>query len=90
MGSERSHVPRELHETWLRSDPIERFRTWLGEHLDEFTEERDEEIKVDVKRTLNEAMKRAEASPLPEPDEAPRRRLGGARGARHAAPQVAA
>ena len=64
------YVPREMHETWLRSDPIERFHGWLREHLDDFTEERDEEIKVDVKRTLNEAMKRAEASPLPEPAEA--------------------
>ena len=31
------YVPRELHETWLQSDPIERFRGWLGEHDDEFT-----------------------------------------------------
>src|SRR3954471_7737248 len=64
------YVPRDMHETWLRADPIERFHGWLREHLDDFTEERDEEIKVDVKRTLNEAMKRAEQSALPEPDEA--------------------
>jgi pyruvate dehydrogenase E1 component alpha subunit len=60
------YVPRELHETWLQSDPIERFRAWLGEHDDEFTPERDEEIKVGVKRELNDAIKRAEASPLPD------------------------
>jgi TPP-dependent pyruvate/acetoin dehydrogenase alpha subunit len=59
-----------MHENWLRSDPIERFHGWLREHLDDFSDERDEEIKVDVKRTLNDAMKRAEASPLPEPDDA--------------------
>jgi TPP-dependent pyruvate/acetoin dehydrogenase alpha subunit len=64
------YVPREMHETWLRSDPIERFHSWLREHLDDFSEERDEESQVDGKRTLNEAMKRAEASPLPEPAEA--------------------
>src|SRR5689334_19558237 len=63
------YVPRDMHETWLQSDPIERFHGWLREHLDDFSEERDEEIKVDVKRTLNDAMKRAEASPLPDSDE---------------------
>src|SRR4051812_6637138 len=61
------YVPRDMHETWLQSDPIERFRAWLGEHDDEFTAERDEEIKVEVKRELNEAIKRADGSPFPEP-----------------------
>jgi TPP-dependent pyruvate/acetoin dehydrogenase alpha subunit len=64
------YVPRDMHETWLQSDPIERFRTWLTEHDDEFTAERDEEIKVEIKRELNEALKRAEASPLPDPSSA--------------------
>src|ERR671929_1599707 len=35
------YVPKEMHENWLRSDPIERFHGWLREHLDDFTEERD-------------------------------------------------
>src|SRR3954468_5618917 len=34
------YVPREMHEAWLASDPIERFRAWLREHDAEFTEER--------------------------------------------------
>src|SRR6201989_94893 len=29
------YVPKDLHETWLQSDPIEGFRAWLGEHDDE-------------------------------------------------------
>src|SRR5213082_89955 len=28
------YVPRELHETWLANDPIERYRTWLRENAD--------------------------------------------------------
>jgi TPP-dependent pyruvate/acetoin dehydrogenase alpha subunit len=60
------YVPRDMLETYGRKDPIERYRRWLREHglLDDGA---DEEIGVDVKRILNEAMKRAEESPLPDP-----------------------
>jgi pyruvate dehydrogenase E1 component alpha subunit/2-oxoisovalerate dehydrogenase E1 component alpha subunit len=62
------YVPRELLEAYAKKDPIERYRRWLKEQalLDEV---RDDEINVDVKRLLNEAMKRADESPLPEPSE---------------------
>ena len=33
------YVPRGMHEAWLPSDPLERFRAWLREHLDGFGEE---------------------------------------------------
>jgi TPP-dependent pyruvate/acetoin dehydrogenase alpha subunit len=61
------YVPRELLEAYAKKDPIERYRRWLKEQgvLDEV---RDDEINVEVKRLLNDAMKRAEESPLPEPD----------------------
>jgi TPP-dependent pyruvate/acetoin dehydrogenase alpha subunit len=60
------YVPRELLESWGRKDPIERYRRFLRENglLDEATEDR---IGVEVKRLLNDAIKRAEESPLPEP-----------------------
>ena len=63
------YVPRELLEAYAKKDPIERYRRWLKEHalLDEATED---EISVSVKRQLNEAMRRAEESPLPDPAEA--------------------
>jgi TPP-dependent pyruvate/acetoin dehydrogenase alpha subunit len=63
------YVPRELLEQYAAKDPIERFRRWLKEHafLDESVED---EINVEVKRLLNDAMKRAEESPLPDPAEA--------------------
>jgi TPP-dependent pyruvate/acetoin dehydrogenase alpha subunit len=62
------YVPRELLEAYAKKDPIERYRRWLKEQgvLDEV---RDDEINVDVKRLLNDAIKRADDSPMPEPDE---------------------
>jgi pyruvate dehydrogenase E1 component alpha subunit len=60
------YVPKELFESWAESDPIERYRRWLHEHAD-FSDEEEDEIKVSVKKHLNEALERAEASPLPDP-----------------------
>ena len=62
------YVPRELLEAYGRKDPIERYRRWLKEQafLDD---ESDEAVTVEVKKLLNDAMKRAEESPLPDPSE---------------------
>jgi pyruvate dehydrogenase E1 component alpha subunit len=60
------YVPKELFERWAESDPIERYRRWLHEHAD-FSDEEEDEIKVSVKKHLNEALEKAEASPLPDP-----------------------
>ena len=60
------YVPKEMFEEWARADPLERFRTWLREHAD-LTEDEESEIAEDVKRLLNEALRRAEESPLPDP-----------------------
>ena len=81
------YVPKPMLEEWAKADPIERFRTWLRENVD-FSDEEEDEIKAGVKRLLNEALQRAEESPLPDPSELTRRRLRDARGPRHAAPQV--
>jgi pyruvate dehydrogenase E1 component alpha subunit len=53
-------------ERWAESDPLERFRTWLRENAD-LTDDEEDEIAGGVKKTLNDALKRAEESPLPEP-----------------------
>src|ERR687890_442128 len=58
------YVPKELFEEWAKRDPIERFRTWLRENAD-LSDEEDEQIAAGVKRTLNQAIERAEQSPLP-------------------------
>ena len=60
------YVPKELFERWAENDPIERYRRWLHEHTDFSTEEEDE-IKLHVKKALNDALEKAEASPLPDP-----------------------
>jgi TPP-dependent pyruvate/acetoin dehydrogenase alpha subunit len=62
------YVPKELFEEWAKRDPIERFRGWLRENAD-LSDEEEDEIAADVKRLLNEALRRAEESPLPEPSE---------------------
>jgi pyruvate dehydrogenase E1 component alpha subunit len=60
------YVPKELFERWSEHDPIERFRAWLYEHAG-LTEVEEDEIVSGVKRLLNEALERAEESPLPDP-----------------------
>jgi pyruvate dehydrogenase E1 component alpha subunit len=61
------YVPKELFEQWAARDPLERFRTWLREHA-ELTDDEEHDIGGDVKKLLNEAIRRAEESPLPEPE----------------------
>src|SRR6266699_2494385 len=60
------YVPKELFEEWAKNDPIERFRTWLYEQA-ELTEAEEDEIAAGVKKLLNDALSRAEESPLPDP-----------------------
>jgi TPP-dependent pyruvate/acetoin dehydrogenase alpha subunit len=60
------YVPKELFEEWAKRDPIERFRYWLRENA-EMTDEEEDEVAASVKRILNQAIERAEQSPLPEP-----------------------
>jgi len=62
------YVPKPLLEEWAKSDPIERFRTWLRENAD-LDDDQEDEIAADVKKLLNDALRRAEESPLPEPGE---------------------
>jgi TPP-dependent pyruvate/acetoin dehydrogenase alpha subunit len=66
VHDDASYVPKELFEGWAKRDPIERYRRWLLEHID-FTDEEEDEIVNHVKRHLNEALERAEASPAPDP-----------------------
>jgi len=59
------YVPKEMFEQWAAYDPIERYRTWLHDHAD-MTDDEEGEITAMVKRLLNDALDRAEESPLPE------------------------
>ena len=60
------YVPKEMFEEWAKRDPLERYRTWLRENA-EFTDEEEDEIRAEVKKLLNDAVKRADESPLPDP-----------------------
>jgi TPP-dependent pyruvate/acetoin dehydrogenase alpha subunit len=60
------YVPKEMFEEWAKRDPLERFRSWLRENAD-FSDDEEEEIRAEVKKALNDAIKRAEESPLPDP-----------------------
>src|SRR5256884_1118062 len=60
------YVPKVMFERWAASDPIERYRTWLREHAD-MTDEEEDHISTGVKKLLNDALERAEASPQPDP-----------------------
>src|SRR5438128_1909064 len=62
------YVPKQMFEEWAEADPIERFRSWLRENAN-MTDEEEAEIASEVKRTLTDALKRAEESPLPEPSQ---------------------
>jgi len=66
VHDDASYVPKELFEQWAERDPIDRYRRWLRQHVD-FTRAEEEEIALHVKRHLNEALERAEASPEPDP-----------------------
>ena len=60
------YVPKEMFERWAAYDPIERYRTWLYDHA-EMTEDEESEFTSTVKRLLNDALDRADASPPPDP-----------------------
>src|SRR3989475_6227790 len=60
------YVPKELFEEWAKADPLERYRTWLRENA-AMTDEEEDEITTHVKKLLNEAIQRADESPMPDP-----------------------
>src|SRR5215210_1976374 len=60
------YVPKELFEEWAANDPIERFRSWLRENA-EMSDEEEDELSAGVKKVLNDAIARADESPLPDP-----------------------
>ncbi len=67
IHDDASYVPRELLEEYERRDPIARFRGWLETHA-ELTEEEDHALESEIKALLSEAVRKAEASPEPDPD----------------------
>ncbi len=62
------YVPKVMFEKWAESDPIERYRSWLRENA-AMTDEEEDTIGEQVKALLNEALRRAEESPQPDPSD---------------------
>jgi TPP-dependent pyruvate/acetoin dehydrogenase alpha subunit len=62
------YVPREMFEEWAKRDPIERLRSWLRDNAS-LTDEEEDEITAGVKKLLNDAIARADESPLPDQSE---------------------
>src|SRR5919198_696568 len=60
------YVPKDMFERWAANDPIERFRGWLRENAD-LNDAEEDEISAGVKKLLDDALQRAEESPLPDP-----------------------
>jgi TPP-dependent pyruvate/acetoin dehydrogenase alpha subunit len=60
------YVPRELFEEWAKVDPLERYRIWLRDNAD-MSDTEEDELTSEVKRIINDAIKRAEESSLPDP-----------------------
>src|SRR5689334_10748274 len=60
------YVPKVMFERWAERDPIERYRNWLRENAD-LNEQEEDDISTHVKKLLNDALQRAEDSPLPDP-----------------------
>ena len=59
------YVPEDVHEAGAPKDPIERFRAWLREH--DGVRRATRRSSARRKALLNDAVRRAEASPLPDP-----------------------
>jgi pyruvate dehydrogenase E1 component alpha subunit len=62
------YVPKVMFERWAESDPVERYRSWLRTNA-EMTDDEEGSIGEQVKALLNEALRRADESPMPEVDD---------------------
>jgi len=63
------YVPRPLYEYWLKRDPIERFRQYLVEQKHWLTSDQHEKLAAEVDSYVESERTKAEASPMPSPEE---------------------
>ena len=66
VHDDASYVPKEMFEEWAKRDPIERFRDVAARQRRRSRTTRRTSISADVKRLLNEAIRLADESPLPD------------------------
>jgi len=68
-GDRQTYKPKEEAEEWKKKDPIPRFRKKLIE-MGVLTEKEADKIDQEMLEELDKAVKFAEESPLPDPEEA--------------------
>jgi TPP-dependent pyruvate/acetoin dehydrogenase alpha subunit len=63
------YVPRPLFEYWLKRDPLERFRQYLVEQKQWLTSDKHKKLVAEVDAYVESERAKAEASPMPSPQE---------------------
>jgi TPP-dependent pyruvate/acetoin dehydrogenase alpha subunit len=63
------YVPRPLYEYWLKRDPLARFRQYLVEQKHWLTSDQHEKLAAEVDSYVESERTKAEASPMPSPEE---------------------
>ena len=66
VHDDAGYVPQQMLSAWAERDPIRRYKAWLAENA-AFSEEEDDDLQTEVKVLLGDAVRKAEASPLPDP-----------------------
>ena len=66
VHDDAGYVPQQMLSAWAERDPIRRYKAWLAENAD-FSEAEDDDLHAEVKSLLGDAVRKAEASPLPDP-----------------------
>jgi TPP-dependent pyruvate/acetoin dehydrogenase alpha subunit len=62
------YVPREMLRAWAEADPLERFRSWLRSEQG-LSDDEENALREEIARIVADAVRRAEASPFPDPGE---------------------
>ena len=68
IGDPETYKPKEEAEEWKKKDPIPRFRKYLIENK-VLSEEGTNKIDQEINEEIDKAVKFADESPLPEPEE---------------------
>jgi pyruvate dehydrogenase E1 component alpha subunit len=66
VHDDASYVPQQMLSAWAERDPIQRYRAWLEGDAD-FSEAEEDDLLAEVKALLSDAVRKAEASPMPDP-----------------------
>ncbi len=69
MHDAAQYVPRPLYEYWLKRDPLERFRRYLVEQKKWLTADEHEKLVAEIDSHIESERAKAEASPMPTPQE---------------------